>query len=178
MPKPELHAAARNTPVAAPGCNFFRKYPLTSCGFQGCGGGNWTRITPPSAEPTAGWPMDADARGVIDAPCSTRYFGFRGPAHGGRTCLRKTGRTRPCIGDSRTGCAPKCWNKCFWRLPRTSRIEAASICGSASSTGLLFRRKKGALLGPHQARHGHQTHGDCEPPRSSCRRMHRECWSG
>jgi hypothetical protein len=43
MPKPELHVAAPSTPVAAPGCNFFRKYLLTSSSFLVGAEGNRAR---------------------------------------------------------------------------------------------------------------------------------------
>jgi len=101
----------------------------------------------PSYHQIAFGPIGAVVPGVIGEPYSMGFFGFCGPARAGRICPRNTARTRPCIGDSRIGYVPRCSNRCCWRWPRTSRTEAASTCGSASSTEPLFRRKKGALRG-------------------------------
>src|SRR6516162_193305 len=103
----------------------------------------------PSYHQIAFEPIGAVVPGAIGEPYSMEFCGFCEPVHGGRTYRRNTARTRLCIDDSRTGYVPRCSKRCSWQWPRTSRTEAASTCGSVSSTEHSFRRKKGALRGKH-----------------------------
>jgi hypothetical protein len=111
--------------------------------LQTCSG----MLSRPSYHQIAFERIDAAVPGVIGEPYSMASSGSCAPAHGGKTYPRNMARTRLCIDDSRTGYVPKCSKRCCWPWPKTSRIEAELICGSALSTEPLFRRKKGALRG-------------------------------